>query len=301
MDPYIGPAGWDYADWRGAVYPSPAPRGFDPLAYLSRYFDCIEVNSTFYRIPSPRAAADWVRRTRGRGRFLFTAKLHRAVTHEEGAFPVAEAERFRLGITPLLEAGALGCLLAQFPWSFRDTAAARARLSRIADAFPGAPLAVEVRHKSWDTPAARRFFAERGMGLCAIDQPRFPSSMPPVAHRTARVGYVRLHGRNRENWFREGAGRDARYDYLYAPEELDPWAARIRGYAAEEGRVFVILNNHYRGKAVCNALEFAARLRGGRVAVPPPLLEAFPRLRAIASCAPPEALPGLGREEIICR
>lgn len=293
MDIYVGIAGWAYADWEGTVYPTNTPRGFDPLAYLSRYFDCIEINSTFYRIPSPRAAAGWAQRVRGRARFLFTAKLHRVFTHESGDFPAAEAVRFHLGMAPLAEAGAFGCLLAQFPWSFRNTAANRSRLARLIDSFADLPLSVEVRHSSWDVPAVRRFLAERGTGLCAVDQPLFHSSMPPVAHRTSAVGYVRLHGRNRENWFREGAGRDARYDYLYTAAELEPWAARIRQFAANEGRVFVILNNHYRGKAVCNALEFAAFISGTAVEVPPTLLAAFPRLRSIAAPAQPGTLLSL--------
>lgn len=68
----VGVAGWDYRDWWGVVYPLPRPRGFDPLAYLAQYFDTIEINSTFYRPPVPKAAAGWARRVTHNARFKFT-------------------------------------------------------------------------------------------------------------------------------------------------------------------------------------------------------------------------------------
>lgn len=117
--------------------------------------------------------------------------------------------------------------------------------------------------------------------------------MPPAAWCTAPVGYFRLHGLNRADWFREGAGRDARYDYLYAREELEPWAGRVMEAGARAKRVFVVLNNHYKGKAACNALELAGRLSGTRPEAPPTLLEAFPRLRGVClPAAAPGMLPG---------
>lgn len=289
-DIHIGPAGWAYPDWEGVVYPARKPSGFDPLGYLSRYFDCVEVNATFYRMPAARSCAAWVERTRERPRFLFTVKLHHVFTHESADPPAGDAGKFRDAIAPLVGAGRLGCLLAQFPWSFRNSPRGMARLERLADAFTGLPLAVEVRHASWDTDTFRAFLSARGVGICNIDQPLFHASMPPAARSTSPVGYFRLHGLNRDDWFREGAGRDARYDYLYAEKELEPWVARIRTVGARAPRVFVILNNHYKGKAACNALELAASISGAPPAAPPPLLEAFPRLRGV--CLPPAAEPG---------
>ncbi|MFC1629275.1 DUF72 domain-containing protein [Gemmatimonadota bacterium] len=100
---------------------------------------------------------------------------------------------------------------------------------------------------------------------------------------TASTGYLRLHGQNIENWFREDANVVERYDYLYDPEELEPWAEAIERLAPKLSRLFIIFNNHYRGQAPANALELLARLIGGKVAIPPPLLSAFPRLQAIDS------------------
>jgi uncharacterized protein YecE (DUF72 family) len=282
MDIYIGPAGWAYEDWEGAVYPARGSAGFDRLGYLSNWFDCIEINSTFYRMPSARVCAGWAERTRGRPRFLFTVKLHRGFTHETGGPPAGAAAAFLGGIAPLSESGRLGSLLAQFPWSFRNSAAGLSRIERLVEEFAGFPIAVEVRHASWNTAAFYDFLERRGAGVCNIDQPLRRSSMPPSARSTAPTGYFRLHGLNYAAWFREGADRDERYDYLYEWRELEAWASRVSAAAARTARVFVILNNHYRGKAVCNALELKALLSGAPVDIPPPLLDAFPRLAHIA-------------------
>jgi uncharacterized protein YecE (DUF72 family) len=293
-DLHIGPAGWAYRDWEGVVYPPGKPRGFDPLGYLARYFDCVEINTTFYRMPSARVAAGWAARTRDHARFRFTVKLHRSVTHEPGGAAGEAAGEFRAGISPLVESGRLGCVLAQFPWSFKNSPEGMSRLERLIDSFSGLPVSVEVRHASWNTASFYDFLAGRGVGFCNIDQPLFPASMRPSARSTSPVGYFRLHGLNYDDWFREGAGRDARYDYLYTVEELERWASRIQSVAARVPRVYVIMNNHYKGKAACNALELKARLSGARVEAPPPLIDAFPRLRGICLPAGPDSgmLPG---------
>ncbi|HEU0052950.1 MAG TPA: DUF72 domain-containing protein, partial [Longimicrobium sp.] len=115
--------------------------------------------------------------------------------------------------------------------------------------------------------------AERGIGFVNIDQPLFSNSIKPTSISTAPVGYVRVHGRNFRDWFRENAGRDARYDYLYTAAELEPWAERTKEIAAEPPTedVFVVTNNHYRGKAVANALMLEAMVKGEKVSAPPPL------------------------------
>jgi uncharacterized protein YecE (DUF72 family) len=154
----VGPAGWLYADWTGIVYPKPAPRGFDPLAYLVHYFDTIEINSSFYRPPTLGTAPTWVERVRERERFLFTAKLWRRFTHEwEQSFTQAEVAEAGDPLKVLHDAGKLGVVLLQFPWSFRRTDANREWLDDVVRGFDVFPLVVEVRHDSWNTP---EFYAE---------------------------------------------------------------------------------------------------------------------------------------------
>ncbi len=162
-------------------------------------------------------------------------------------------------------------------------------LSDVVSAFNEYPLVVEVRHASWNQPEFYRWLGEHGIGFVNIDQPLFSRSIEPSAKASGPVGYVRLHGRNYEDWFREDAGRDARYDYLYERSELEPWIERIRelarGGLAED--VYVVTNNHYRGQAVANAVMLASMIRGRPQCAPEPLLAAFAQpLKGLAEADP---------------
>lgn len=293
---WIGPAGWSYADWQGIVYPAGAGRRFDPLEYLARYFDVVEINSSFYRIPPPGWTRSWVRRIEGHARFRFTAKLWRGFTHERNGAPsAADVEAFREAVDPLAEQDRLLCLLAQFPWSFRNGAEERRWLAAIVDAFAEYPLSVEVRHASWDEPEALAWLAARGVGFATIDQPRHAGSLGPVERDTGPIAYYRFHGRNFGAWFAEGRPTHERYDYLYAREELEPYAARIRERAADaRARAIVaITNNHYQGQAAVNALQLKSWMSGSPVPAPETLLARYPReLQGVAiSTGDPEPSP----------
>ena len=143
-----------------------------------------------------------------------------------------------------------------------------------------------MRHSSWDKPEVYSWLAERCVGFCNIDQPIIGRSLKPGEHLTAPVGYVRLHGRNYNEWFSEGdEGRPSahRYDYLYRADELEPWVERIRHIAKPEAITFVITNNHYLGKGVVNALELIHMLTKRPVAAPPNLVEHYPELAPITT------------------
>jgi uncharacterized protein YecE (DUF72 family) len=125
-----------------------------------------------------------------------------------------------------------------------------------------------VRHASWNVPAFYRELAERGIGFVNIDQPLFARSIGPSAAATAPVGYVRLHGRNYEDWFRDGASVEERYDYLYSADELLPWADRTRRVAEATQEVYVVTNNHFQGKAVANAVMLKSMIDRTPAAAP---------------------------------
>lgn len=274
----IGPAGWSYKDWEGIVYPQKPGAKFDPLEYLARFFDTIEINSSFYRPFTAATAKSWARRVAAAADFMFTAKLNRVFTHERGKATAEDEKQVREGFDALAGGGKLGAVLLQFPWSFKNTDEERPYLTKLLDRFKDYPLVLEVRHSSWNNPGIYEWLEELGVGICNVDQPLFSKSIKPAALSTSPVGYVRLHGRNYQDWFREKAPRDDRYNYLYSLDELEPWITRIKEIAKKTKESYVITNNHFRGQAVVNALEIKSTLTESRVVAPAPLFQKYPRL-----------------------
>lgn len=276
---YIGIAGWSYPDWEGIVY---TESKMDQLVYVSRFVDCIEINSTFYRPPFARTVRSWLDRTSDRSDFFFTAKLHKSFTHEGKLDPEIVAQ-FHRGFEPFLEAGKLKHLLVQFRYDFADGAPARQHLSNIVSRFNDTfSLVVELRHKSWEAQEALDFLEGLGVTVCNLDYPTSSRSFNLRHCTVGREGYFRMHGRNVEKWFSK-AGRDETYDYYYSEREL----AGIKGRLDELGKAFekltVIANNHYRGAELANAIELKAQISGQRQPVPAGLVKAYPNLARIAS------------------
>lgn len=278
----FGPAGWSYEDWNGIVYPAHRPHGFHEAEYLATYFDTIEINTSFYHPPRAEVSRSWIRRVRHNPEFRFTAKLWQRFTHERSGSQQDE-RLFKEGLEPLLEAGLLGALLMQFPWSFKNIKENREYIGGLVMQFMEFPLILEVRHESWNTPDVYNMLHELGVGFCNIDQPVIGRSIRPSDRSTSPVGYVRLHGRNYEHWFTSGEHPEERYDYLYSTAELEGWAERIRHVSAAADSTYVITNNHFRGKAVANALQLVSIIRNQPVKVPPTMIGEYPVLETIAT------------------
>ena len=225
----VGTAGWAYEDWDSIVYPARPGRGFDRLGLMASLFDTNEINSTFYRIPTPRQTADWARRVEHNPRFAFTAKLYRGFTHEWKA-GAAEEKAFGDAIAPLARAGRLGCVLAQFPFSFHNIAENRRKLEGLLSSLPRFPTAVEFRHASWNAAETRELLAPRGAAFVNIDQPDLDGNLPPTDLVTAPLAYFRFHGRNAPKWF----GPDTSNAALQLP--LFRGGARAVGRADQRGR-----------------------------------------------------------------
>lgn len=274
----VGPAGWNYKDWEGIVYP--AKGSPDALAYLADYCDTIEINSSFYAPPRPKDAAAWARRVQNNPRFRFTAKAWQRLSHERDVADesslAADCEEVRSSMAPLAEAGVLGALLIQFPWRFRCVPENQDYLERLFRYLPDFPLVVEVRHGSWDREPFYQFLREHAVAFCNIDQPLIGNSIKPGEHATAKLGYFRLHGRNYANWFKEDAGRDARYDYLYTGDEIHLLTGKIKKVQQSTEETYAITNNHFRGQALVNAMEILEELDGVPPEVPPLLAETYP-------------------------
>lgn len=285
----VGPAGWSYSDWTGYVYPSPRPKGFHEASYLAEFFDTIEINTSFYQPLRPDHAALWLERIEANPTFLFTAKLWQRFTHDPSATHEDELT-VRAGFDVLHNAGKLGAVLLQFPFSFHCTRETTAYLTAVLKRFADYPLVVELRHASWQTKETLGLLREHQAGFCNIDQPLIGRSLVPSAEATSPVGYVRLHGRRYDTWFSEDPATPSheRYNYLYSPDELDPWVTRIRSVNEHTRDTFVVTNNHYQGKAVVNALQLISILKGTKVKVPEPLRSHYPELEQIASEMPAE-------------
>ncbi len=310
MRPRIGTSGWSYpggrGTWNGVFYPAKGerPRGFDELAFYARWFDVVEVNSTFYGQPRARTTATWVDRTPAG--FEFAVKLFQKFTHPSmfldavaagapgaseaalaaaGDVRQADVDEFKAGVEPLAAAGKLGPLLVQFPPSFTADAQGVDYLGWLLRTFADYPLAVELRHKTWsdageDTAA---LLAAYGAAWTLIDEPKFRFSIrqnwaAPVETAPGRLAYARFHGRNAAEWWHHGAAED-RYNYLYSAEELAPLADAVSSLATRVKKAYLFFNNHFSAQGVANAVQLRRQL-GDEVPtpLPPPLVERFPWL-----------------------
>ncbi len=290
----FGTAGWSYKDWDGILYPPEVSRKkIHPVEFLARFFDVIEINTSFYGHIRPELGRLWSRKVAAvNPDFVFTAKLHRSFTHSPLAVmeptsaasirPNDEDERLaREGLDSIASEGKLGALLIQFPVSFKNTSLNREYLEELLRQFIEYPRVVEVRHESWDSPETIAEFMRQNVGFCNIDQPLLGRSLSPTEHVTSGVGYVRLHGRNYDQWF-DSDNRDDRYNYLYKMSELEKWKEKIAAIAGKAETTYVIANNHFQAKAAVNALELKHLLGGKKVAAPETLVRSYPELREIA-------------------
>lgn len=274
----FGIAGWSYPDWDGYVY----PRGTkDKLAYVAPYVDVVEINSTFYRPPDARMVESWASRTAEWPEFRFTAKLHQDITHA-GKLEPGMVDAFHQGFEPLVRQGRLSHLLAQFRYDYRDVPETRDHLGRVVAAFRDmAHVTLELRHNSWQAPAALAFARDLGVTVANLDYPVGRDSFTLPVSGVGDAAYFRLHGRNYKAWFSKGAGRDETYNHLYTPKELEGIRDRAAKIAGMSKSLTVIANNHYQGKEMVSILQLKAAMTGGSIPVPALLAEKYPELNAI--------------------
>jgi uncharacterized protein YecE (DUF72 family) len=249
----IGTSGFAYNDWGGVVYPQGLPAA-EQLGFYAREFSTVEINSTFYRMPEARTVAGWVRKTPPG--FLFSIKAYRSLTHERENPDFAG---FVASLSPLMESGKLGCVLAQFPYSFGATAANRGFLQSVRDGLSGVTVVVEFRNAAWVSQATSDLLRGLGLGFCCVDEPRLPGLMPPVVLTTGPVAYVRFHGRNSAKWYHHEEAWE-RYDYGYSVEELREWIPSLVQLDASAPLTMVYFNNHFAGQSVRAARDLGKLL-----------------------------------------
>lgn len=297
---FIGTCGYSYPGlppngWSGVFYPKVGRKRVDELEFYAAHFNCVEINSTFYRPASAAMARGWLAKTPAD--FIFTAKVWQKFTHptelgRDGNLPAAkwaafdknDVARFGEGIAPLAEARRLAALLFQYPASFACDAANIERLELALSSIAIAPKVVELRHKSWsDRRSTTEALLKKFNATWAfIDEPKFASSIKQDLAAQGELNYLRLHGRNQEKWWRHDSAWE-RYDYFYQPENIHRLAAKLKQLGGQKPvKSYIFFNNHARGQAVANAfmLKLALGLDDGAV-VPEALAEAFPELANI--------------------
>jgi uncharacterized protein YecE (DUF72 family) len=252
----IGTSGYSYEDWVGPFYPANLKKS-DWLEFYARHFDTTELNFSYYRQPEARMLERMA--TKVPPGFVFTIKAFQGLTHERAEDNAGEFDTFVEALAPLIDQGKLGCVLAQFPFSFHATSENVDYVKLCRERFGDLAVVIEFRNREWLTPAMFQFLREQRLGFCCVDEPRFKSLMPPIAEATAPVAYVRFHGRNAQKWWRHEQAYE-RYDYTYSDEELAEWVPKVKEIEACAGKVLVFFNNHFRAQAVDAAKAFERML-----------------------------------------
>jgi len=301
----IGTASWTdkslIDSWR--FYPASAKTAEARLQYYASEFPLVEVDSSYYGMPSERNAVLWVERTPPG--FTFDIKAYGALTQHpvtpaslpkdlREALPnvvrgrrhlydkdlspeIREAlwERFASALLPLDSAGKLGVVLFQFPPWFLPGRESRAYIGQVKERLPQYTPAIEFRSPLWfrddETERTLRFLTELELPFVCVDEPQGThASVPPVVAVTAPAAILRFHGRNTAAWAARDASVAEKYNYLYNPNELEQWVPSIQRLVAEANELHAIMNNCHEDYAVRNAKQLASMLGALPPAAPTP-------------------------------
>jgi uncharacterized protein YecE (DUF72 family) len=250
----IGTSGYSFLDWIGPFYPKGIEKS-EMLNYYVQHFDIVEIDSSYHSIPPAKVFESMERKT-PEG-FGFMVRTHKSITHERTDI-LAIVDKFKKSVSPLVEAGKLRGLLLQFPYSFRWSQKNLTYLTRVRDLLHGYPMYFEFWHRGWQRDEVFKLFEESKLYFCSVDVPQIDALPRPEVFNTADRIYIRLHGRNAVQWWRDGP---LRYDYLYTDIELKRWIRRIRGVREKITEKYIFFNNCYAGQAVQNVREMTELLR----------------------------------------
>jgi uncharacterized protein YecE (DUF72 family) len=256
---YVGTSGYSYKDWIGPFYPT-GTKQRDMLELYAAHFPAVEINATYYSVFSEKTFAGMAERTPKR--FRFSIKAPGTATHLPTDTRMrlhADVKYFRENIEPLVEQKKLSALLMQFPNSFRPSDRTQEYLERLREAWKDLCLVAEFRNREWQNDETLKLLDRLHISWCNVDQPQFKGLLHPSSDVTDGRGYVRFHGRNYKKWWT--GDNTTRYDYLYKPEELEPWADRLIDVDAEVKETLAFFNNHRRAQAAENAETLTEMLR----------------------------------------
>jgi uncharacterized protein YecE (DUF72 family) len=275
-----------------AWYPSSARTAADRLRYYAGYFDTVEVDSSYYGMPTPATARLWAERTPAD--FVFHIKAFGMMTRhgvkpEQLPPPLRDGHRFevdrggrilhpaldlreetfaffRAAVEPLRTAGKLGMILMQFPPYFVMNEANGQYIAWASERLAPDRMAVEFRHNSWVQPDVLEetlsLLESLGASYVAVDEPRMhtANALPPIAAATSDIGYVRFSGRNAATWNARVPTAAERFRYLYEEAELEEWVEPIRRLSEQTQTTYVMFNNCFADYAPRNARQMMSLL-----------------------------------------
>ena len=247
----IGTSGYDYPEWKGVFYPQNLKRA-DFLLYYATQFNALELNNTFYNMPTAERLLSFYERSQGQ--VQFSIKANKLLTHEISNQWQNAADDFINAVTPLAQKDVLSTILLQLPQSFHYTDENRLYLAALIQKFQGFSLVVEFRHNEWVRPSVFDGLHKLHAGLVYCDMPKLKYLPDGKTVQTPFIGdnaYIRLHGRNENAWY-AGEG-SARYNYEYSEKELQTFVPVIEQAAVVCKKVHVFFNNHPNGSGAKNA------------------------------------------------
>ena len=278
-DLLIGTSGYDYPEWKGVFYPKDLKRK-DFLIFYATQFNALELNNTFYNMPTAERLMSFYERSEGK--LSFSVKANRLLTHEIGTDWQTVAKDFKEALKPLNEKERLSAVLFQLPERFHYTKDNRIYLAKLIGEFEGFPVMVEFRHKEWIRESVFEGLEKRKAGIVFCDMPQLKNLLDGTVMGTPFIGenaYIRLHGRNEGAWYahapkaqtsiisahangakatytaRETPNGSDRYCYDYSDEELAQFVPIVKAAVREGKKVQVYFNNHPNGSGAKNAIS----------------------------------------------
>ncbi len=266
---FIGTAGWSYQDWKQNFYPPDLPEG-KWLQFYAEFFNTVEVNVTYYTHVAQSMVNGWVNKTEHNPDFKFIIKLHQAFTHKR-SYSTDDIKQVQSTLDILHRGEKLQGILLQFPYSFPCTEDALRHIRKITEDIYAESYFLEVRHKSWNGKDIPQLIENENLSLCWIDQPLIGETTHWLPNPTTEKLYLRLHGRNEEEWLKSiqnfgkkqnYAEQSSRYNYLYSRGEEIEFIQTIKESFKKLRELIIIANNHPNGNAIVNAFEFLQFLKG---------------------------------------
>lgn len=294
---YIGTCSWTEKTLihSGEFYPKNVRTAEGRLQFYASRYDTVEIDSTYYAIPTKSNAYLWAQRTPAH--FVFHIKVYGALTGhgidpralppdirseltekdktlkqifvKEPALLRMISDKFMEALYPLMSTGKLGLLVFQFPPWFTYKAENLDVILKYKAMIGRNLMAVEFRHGSWYAQTIREkvfhFFIKNQIIHVVADEPQYGTlaTVPFVPQTTAEIAYYRLHGRNKENWLKKDVETSLRYSYLYSDEELKEFVPHIQTSAKRTKETYVMFNNCHGGYAMRNAQKMQAMIKGG--------------------------------------